>query len=139
MNLSSLMISFLTFVFVVYGMSLFYIQTAAVYSLQSDSLTEFQQEFYKYDFIIAKMNSIEAQLKAIRADNILSWGNMITAVLGMVSIMLDMPVALLNITSGAVGFSFFLIPSWATQFISGIILTIIIFKGIEVITSARDT
>lgn len=138
MKISSLFIALLTFSGAAFGLGTFFIETATIYSLPTTQLNEFKETFNQYVFVDSNMKAMQTAMTNIKWYDPLTWGNTLLLVSNLIGIIVSLPGMFQSIITDAVT-STAILPSWSTWFIEGMVLTVIMFAGVNLIRSSGDT
>jgi len=132
MKVSQLVMSLLLFSAVAVGLSSFYVDVASNYSITESQLSDFGTTFNKYSTINEKLENMRSKLLNFQVLNPLTWGNVVTLVIDIFSIIFDLPTIIHNLITDMVTISGFL-PSWTVWLVEGVIFIIVIFAALKAI------
>lgn len=127
----------LLFSAVAVGLGTFYVSTAATYSYTSSDLDSFGGTFNKYSDVDAKMKAIQYAIQNTNVLNPLTWGNVVTLVINIFSIMFDLPGVFHSLLTDMVTASVIL-PPMTVWVIEAAVLILMVFGAIAAINKWRS-
>lgn len=137
MNSSEILMSIVLLSAVAIGMGTFFVSTASIYSVDTTQLEDFSETFNQYDKVDVKLKQIKAAIENIDIANPLTWGNAVTLIINIFTILFEVPGLIHVMLTETVTMSGIL-PLWVVSIVELIILLLIVFGAISGINKWRS-